>query len=310
VFGWRWVFLGLVLPGLIIAVFAFLLKEPIRGLADSIDVEIDARGLAPAAKDDGKGGKHARKAASEPVVEAEVDAETATSEVNLLSSSVWRDMIALLKNRSLRLVLISQGLLFLGLGGLFFWTPRFYERAFDLESGAASGIAGGMGLVGILIGFGLSIRLGDRYQGVRRGWRVLLGSIGASIGVVGLLILAVAPSIPLSILGWITVNIGFFLSVPAFTASLADLSSARRRGLAFALSVLVIQATSSIAPAIIGAISDFVVAQGWAESSTSLRYSFAFLAIPVIAGIFVALRARSTYDAEAAEARRVDASTT
>lgn len=314
IFGWRWVFLGLVGPGIVIAILVFFLREPIRGLADGIDVERENRGLAaPISEEhqertvevaeDLSATASAGVVAEPPAPEQEPEP---TKDVNLLTGKVWRDMLSLFKTRSLRLVFISQGLLFLGLGGLFFWTPRFYERAFDLESGAASGIAGGMGLIGILIGFGIGVRLGDRYQGVRAGWRVLLGSIGASIGVTGLIILAIAPNIPLSVLGWVTVNIGFFLSVPAFTAALADLSSAKRRGLVFALSTLIIQATSSLAPMIIGGTSDFVVSQGWAESSTSLRYSFAVLAIPVIAGIFVALRARSTYDAEASDARRQD----
>ena len=251
-FGWRWVFLGLVLPGLIISLLVFFLKEPNRGLADGIDVEREKRGLVfPTGK-----GKDERSsgAAGATTDGAEPSPEGSSGEVNLLTGAVWRDMIGLLKHRSLRLVFISQGLLFLGLGGLFFWTPTYFERAFDLEEGAAGGIAGGMGLIGILVGFGLGLRLNDKYQGIRPGWRVLLGSIGASIGVTGLLILATAPILPLSILGWVTVNIGFFLSVPAFTASLADLSGASRRGLVFALSTLIIQATSSLAPAIIAAI--------------------------------------------------------
>jgi MFS family permease len=287
VFGWRWVFLGLVPAGLLVALMVFFLKEPNRGLADSIDLERDRRGL-------------------NPVIEEKPERKRDADDVNLLSGSVWRDMLGLLKSRSLRLVITSQGLLFLGLGGLFFFTPLYLEDTFGLESGGASGIAGGVGLIGILIGFGVGLRLQDLYQGIKPGWRVLLGSIGASFGAVGLLTLATAPSIAVAAIGWLVVNIGFFLSVPAFTASLADLSGASRRGLVFALSTLVIQLTSSIAPAIIGFVSDLVVAQGWTTASSSLRYSFATLCIPVIAGVIVALKARSTYDAEADEARRND----
>jgi MFS family permease len=288
VFGWRWVFIGLVPAGLLVAVFVFFLKEPNRGLADGIDIERDRRGLNPKIED-----KPERKR----------DAE----DVNLLSGSVWRDMLQLFKPRTLRLVLISQGLLFLGLGGLFFWTPTYFERAYALESGGAAGIAGGIGLIGILIGFGVGLRFQDKYQGIKPGWRVLLGSVGASVGAVGLFLMATAPILPLSVLGWLVVNIGFFLSVPAFTASLADLSGASRRGLVFALSTLVIQATSSLAPGLIGTISQVLADAGLADSSTSLRFAFATLVIPVAIGIFVALKARSSYDLEADEARRNDA---
>jgi MFS family permease len=290
VFGWRWVFLGLVPAGLIVAALVYFLKEPNRGLADGIDIERDRRGL-------------------NPQVEEKPERKRDADDVDLLSGSVWRDMLGLFKARTLRLVLISQGLLFLGLGGLFFWTPTYFQRAYSLEEGASAGIAGGIGLIGILIGFGVGLRFQDKYQGIKPGWRVLLGSIGASIGAVGLFVMATSPILPLSILGWLTVNIGFFLSVPAFTASLADLSGASRRGLVFALSTLVIQATSSLAPGLIGGISQFLSDQGLADTSTSLRVAFSCLVIPVVIGIVVALKSRSTYDAEADDARRGDALT-
>jgi MFS family permease len=286
VFGWRWVFLGLVLPGLVIALLAFFLKDPKRGTADRIDLERERRGLVERLD--------------------EVKPKTKEPEVDLLSSAVWTEMRKLLHRRTLRLVLISQGLLYLGLGGLFFWTPSFFQRAYDLESGAASGIAGGMGMVGILVGFGLALRLGDRYVGTRAGWRLLLGSIGISLGALGLFGLATANILPLSILSWITLNIGFFLSVPTFTAALADLSGASRRGQTFALATLVISLTTSVGPVIIGRISDWAQSSGIASEATSLRYSFATLTIPVVIGVFVALRARTTFDADADEARRSD----
>jgi MFS family permease len=323
IFGWRWVFIGLVIPGLIIAVLVFFLKEPNRGLADGIDLARDVRGITFASKRKGSGkGKHGKTVVADTLaadaqagVAPEPQApqntpEPEKTEVNLLTGQVWKDMLGLFKERTLRLVLISQGLLFLGLGGLFVWVPTFFERGFDLGSGAASGIAGGMGLIGILVGFAVSLRLGDRFVGRRKGWRLQLGAIGASIGCTGLLVIAISPVLPLSILAWVTLNVGFFLSVPAYTAALADLSGAKQRGLVFALSTLVIQATTSVAPAIIGGVSDLVVNQGWASSSTSLRFSFVTLAIPVVAGVLVALRARAHFDEDSTEARRRDALTT
>jgi MFS family permease len=286
-FGWRWVFLGLVIPGLVIAVLAFFLGEPKRGTADRIDLERERRGLTPRAAEKAGG-------------EREAD------DVDLLSSNVWRDMVGLLKQRTLRLVIISSALLYLGLGGLFFWTPSFYQRAFGLESGPAAGIVGGIGLLGIIVGFFIGLRLGDRYVETRPGWRLTLGSIGISLGVLGLAGLALSPVLGIAAFAFFLVNVGFFLSVPAFTASLADLSGASKRGLTFALSTLVISLASSIAPGLIGVVSEAVDNAGLASRSDSLRYSFALLVVPVVAGVFVALKGRSSYDADADEARRTD----
>jgi MFS family permease len=287
IFGWRWVFLGLVVPGLVIAVFVYFLGEPRRGTSDRVDLERERRGMAPS-------------------VVGKLDGKREGEEVDLLSSNVWRDMAGLLKQRTLRLVIISSGLLYLGLGGLFFWTPSFYQRAFGLDSGPAAGIVGGVGMLGILVGFSIGLRLGDKYVGVRPGWRLQLGAVGVTLGVIGLAGLALAPALGVAALAFFIVNVGFFLSVPAFTASLADLTGASKRGLAFALSTLVISLTSSLAPGTIGLVSELVDNAGLASRSDSLRYSFALLVVPVIAGIFVALRARSTYDADADEARNSD----
>ncbi len=69
-------------------------------------------------------------------------------------------------------MIASLSLLYLGLGGLFYWLPTLLERTEDLDYDAAAGLAGGVGGTGIVIGIILGSRIGDRGHGVKSAWRL------------------------------------------------------------------------------------------------------------------------------------------
>ena len=66
-------------------------------------------------------------------------------------------------------MIASLSLLYLGLGGLFYWLPTLLERTEGLDYDAAAGLAGGVGGTGIVIGIILGSRIGDRGHGVKSG---------------------------------------------------------------------------------------------------------------------------------------------
>lgn len=275
-FGWRWVFIGLVIPGVVIAIFCWLLREPIRGTSDRIDA-MRADLVTPA-----------EVFTEQPVAEAPAPPEDDRSD-----TSVWDDVRALLAVPTLRAVYIAQGILFLGLGGLFFWMPSLFKRSFGLEEGAAAGIVGMTGLVFISIGASIGIRLGGKYHGVREGWRIRLGAVGVAIGTGGIVMLGVAPVLPVAILGFGIANAGFMMAIPNFTAAIADLTPASRRGMAFSLMQLTIGLASAGGPQVVGIASDTI---------GDLQTALAIPVVPLVVAVFLAYRAHSGYERDAAAA--------
>jgi MFS family permease len=265
-FGWEWVFIGLVLPGFVVAGFCWFLKEPVRGVSDRIDAIRAGR----------------------PDI-AETVAETTQDEVK---SSPWDDVRLLLKVPTLRALYISQGILYFGLGGLFFFTPTFLHEQFDLAEGAAAGISGSIGLVGVAVGATIGIKIGSKYHGIRPGWRIRTGAVGLAVGTVGVATLAAATVLPVAALGFLVVNIGFMIAIPNFAAGVADLTSSVRRGMSFSVMQLVIGLASAMGPLMIGALADWFGFNG----------AYGVMVIPLAVAVYLSYQARTGYDRDVAAA--------
>ena len=156
--GWRAVFFIVAVPGVLVAALVLTVREPLRGLGDRID---QLRG----------GDRHRGAAHGAP------DRWPTAARCS-------REARELLQIRALRGVIAGLALLYLGLGGLFYWLPTLLERIEGLDYDAAAGLAGGVGGTGIVIGIILGSRIGDRGHGVKPAWRLrvalgflLLGAI-------------------------------------------------------------------------------------------------------------------------------------
>jgi MFS family permease len=269
-YGWRWAFVALAVPCLVIALLVRMVREPFRGTADHIDA-VRRGDVVPL--------QHAIHHG-----EPEPPPRPAVAE-----------MISLLRIPALRSIFVGIGILSAALGGIFFWLPAYYERSFSIGAGTAAGMAGSVGFVGIVIGTIIGVQLGDRRTSyawrdnylssdrtrVRR--RIRLGVIGLSTGVGGIIVAIVGVGMPMQMIGFLVANAGFGMAIPNFSAATADLAGAERRGLAFALLQFVIALGTSIGPVFVGAVSDL---------TGSLGGALGLLVVPLLAGALVTRRAK------------------
>jgi MFS family permease len=270
-FGWQWVFIGLVLPGLLVALACWFMREPYRGLSERVDGVREGRVSVETA------------AEPPPVVEGG----------KAVGNSVWDDLRVLWRVPALRALYICTAVLFFGLGGLFYFTPTFFKEEFGVDTDRAAAISGSIGMVGILVGATLGIRYGGKYVGVRDGWRMTVGSVGLGIGAVGVLILALSQALPVAIAGFLIVNLGFMIAIPNLAAAVADLSGAVMRGMGFSVNQLVV-GFSALGPLMIGVAADLV----------SFNFAYALFVPPLAVAAFLGFRAHRGYDRDVEAAER------
>lgn len=171
-------------------------------------------------------------------------------------SAAREDTRALLRVRTLRALMVGTAVGSGALTGIGFWAPEFYERHTSLTSDQASGVVGGLILVGALLGtlFGGWAR--DRIAQRVAGASMALTAITQSIGAVALLIVfldvPIAVRLIFSVIGVAFIVAGF----PALSATTADVVPAGVRGLAFSITGFFSALTSALSPLLIGFIAD------------------------------------------------------
>ncbi|GAB3854215.1 MFS transporter [Dactylosporangium cerinum] len=272
--GWRDAFLVVAVPGAVIALLCLTVREPVRGLGDRIGA------LAAGA------------------------AEPAAAQAPAAPLPMLQQLRELVRIPTLRSVVAGLTIMFFGLGGLFFWMPTFYQRQFGLEEAAATGIAGGVGGMGIVLGVIVGGRYGDRYHGRRKGWRMVLAGTALFIGALGLAVAALVPVLPVQIAGYFVANAGFSAAIPNLTAANADVVPAFRRGLGFAVLNAVVTLGGAAGPFLVGVASD---ALGGSTGAGSLRGAFTVLLLPLGVGAWIIRRGGRTFDADVQRATAPDA---
>jgi MFS family permease len=219
--GWRTGFFLVAVPGVIIALLMLTVREPVRGVGDSLSRW------------------YSGTPTTEPAVPDRVD-------------PMRVQVVTLLRIRTLRSVIIGLSILFFGLGGLFFWMPSFYAREFGLPEASAAAVGGGAGLVGIVAGILAGSWLGDRHHERRvaiGGWSLLFGTV----------FLAGAVSVPVLVpqaICFTLANVGFAGAIANLTAANADVVAASRRGLGFAVLQMLVTLGGALGPWLIGLASD------------------------------------------------------
>ncbi|MEU8798478.1 MFS transporter [Spirillospora sp. NPDC048819] len=286
-FGWRTMFFVVAVPGVVIALLCLTIREPVRGLGDRIEAMRADSGASDAVPD----------APPDPVPDASPSVVSIQKMKEAVREPLALQLRTLLGIPTLRSVVLGLTILFFGLGGLFFWMPSYYQRTYDLAEGPAAAIAGGVGLAGMVIGTLLGSRYGDRRHGLSPGWRVHLGAIGLAVGTTGLAGAVLIPALPGQIAFYFLANTGFSIAIPNLTAATADVVSAGRRGLGFAVLQFLITLGGAAGPLLVGAASDL---------TGSLRGAFTVLLLPLLAGTLVVFGGRRHYDADAAHALQGD----
>lgn len=266
--GWRAPFLVMVVPGAIVACACLSLREPARGESDRLD---------------------------ETGAIDETDAELAAELGPRLGAREYlREVRAVLRIPTIRLLYLGVTVTFLGLNAIAFWLPSFLERSYDLGEGAAAAITGGVGLPAALAGSIVGGAWGDRRAAVARRERIVFMNTTLLLGALGVIV-AFAVHV-LAIQMFISLFAVFFIlvSIPNFAAATAEVLPARRRGTGFAAFTFVLVAGGALGPLLVGALSD---------ATGSLRLALAAAALPAIPGAFVVRRAAHTIDADAEAAR-------
>ncbi len=263
--GWRSVFFIAAVPGVIIAILAFTLREPLRGLGDRLDRSARDGGTADGA------------------------AEEAAVHATPMTTSMLADARDVLRIRALAGIIGGLSLLYLGLGGLFYWLPTFLERTEGLDYDSAAGLAGAVGGTGIVIGIIAGGRLGDRHHGARPAWRLRVGIGFLALGAVALTGAVLLSGLPVRLTLVAVACVGFAGAIPNLTAASADVVPAWRRGVGFAMLQLVTTLGGAAGPLLIGLLSDAV---------GSLRIALLALVPPLFGAIVLLARTTRHYESD------------
>lgn len=267
---WRLAFLFTGIPGLLLAFLSYRLREPRRNQADEDAIELDPHST---------------------VHEAEVrdSAHTAT-----VPKNVVKQFRALLRIRTLVVLIVMQVFAYFSLGAAVVYLPIYLQQkdTYDLSSGSASILAGGVvviaGILGVLIGGYMADILNRRHPGAR----VLISGIG-------FLLCAPAFALAVTIHNEVIFIVCFFITALLInvyngpsTAATQDVVPSALRASAVALSLLTAHLLGdAFSPSLVGVLaSAFDPTPGkvhFAQSMAGQDLSLAFL-VTCVPTLFIA----------------------
>ncbi|MBB4934767.1 MFS family permease [Lipingzhangella halophila] len=259
-FGWRAVFLFMAVPGLLIGLLCWWLREPARGALDAEEAGAptrDSPGAAPTVRVPLRFGRQLRRVLTTPT-----------------------------------LVLVAAGvcLLTFGLQGIFFWMPSMIYRTFDTGAGVAGTVTGTVTISGVLLGTLLGSWLGRRADAAFRGGRMAVAGTGVTAGALVLMFALSQQALPAFAAGLLVAVMLMSTAIPNNFASIADVVGAESRGLGFAFPQLLLTAGAAFGPMATGAVSDY---------SGSLVTAFLVLTVPMALAGLPLIAARWTFGRDA-----------
>lgn len=272
--GWRWAFVIVGTPGVLIALFVYRLREPERGEADrlSLGLAADAGEAKPPGLLTEGVGVFARE----------------------LVSGLRADMRTIMAIPTMRYALVGVSALLFSITAVGAALPPFYERNLGVRPGAAESFVGAILVLGGIPGVLLGGRLADRYAARIRGARMAIPAYcliaGQAVFVLSYLKLPLAPTFIFQVVGAFIIS----LAVPALRAGLSDAVPANLRGAGFGafnlVSVILGQAAAAV---IVFTLADLF--------DDNLRTALLIVSPPVFLGGLVFLKARDHMDEDAAK---------
>jgi len=266
--GWRWAFALVGMPGSVIALLCFALREPRRGESEAHAAGLDMGTVTPIDADQSA----ARMSAREFMAEAR--------------RSLVEELKFIFSIRTMRYVLVGVGTLLFTVSGVGYWMSIYHDRYSDMTVTQATGVTAVVFAVAGIIGTFWGGRLADRVYGTGPQGRINL--VATAIMICAALFLAsfvmpiVAVRVVMQFVGVISISSAF----PALRASMMDVVPAENRGVsasAFALTSTVFG--TALAPPLVGLLSDL---------TGSLVAAFYIVTPPVFVGSVILLRARKT----------------
>jgi MFS family permease len=260
-FGWQWAFALVGMPGSLVALLVFGLREPARGEADGVAL---------------------------PVPEPIPVRELARGAV----ASFRSDLKMIFGIRTMRFVMVGFSVMLFSIAGISYWLAVYHERFSGFTEKESAGVAAGLLTIGGLVGTFAGGAISDRLYGVSPAARITHVS-NAILGCMVFFISSLAvPIVPLRLAMQFVAILSAATALPGLRASLMDVTPVQARGMttsAFALTSTVLGTAS--APLIVGGLSDL---------TGSLVTAFVVVTPPTILGAIILRRARHTIVEDAA----------
>ncbi|WCO66936.1 MFS transporter [Iamia majanohamensis] len=277
--GWRWAFALVGIPGALVALAVFRLREPRRGEAELPETmtweEIEA--LPPRS------------------VEVERASGAEGLSFRQFARLAWTELVGQLKLifgiRTMRYVLVGVAALLFTVSGISTWLAIYHERYSGMSVTQATVFTGGLlglgGIVGTFAGGAFSDRFHHRWKGGRIVIVVWSAVICALLFMASFAIDAVGLRLALQLLG-VTAAAG---AAPGLRAAMLDVVPPDSRGVG--------ASAMALATAIFGQAAAPLIVGGLSSLTGSLVAAFYIVFPPVIAGLFLLLRARHTLEDDA-----------
>lgn len=287
--GWRWAFLLVGTPGSLVAFMAFRLREPRRGAADL--AALGGEGTVPPGVETDPGGVETN--ADSPRAAGGIAGGERPSRQEGLRDFLWaasadlfREIVALLRIRTMRYILTGAATLLFTVQGIGYWLAVFHQRYSGMTLTQATAVtAGTLGFAGI-VGTFWGGSLADRLL-ARKGYRARIDMsvamiLAGSAAFLASWIVEVVPArLALQFAGMLVIS----TVPPTLRASTMDVVPAGSRGVGTsAFAVVTALFGTAMAPAVVGWLSDL----------TSLRTAFLLVSPPIVAGTLILWRARFT----------------
>jgi MFS family permease len=271
--GWRAAFLIVGTPGVLIAVFAYKLREPARGEADKLTAGVDA----------------------DPDADRVQLFEGGIRQFNRdLWAGLKADARTILGITTMRYALVGVAALLFTITAVGAALPQFYENQLHVAKGTAEGLVALLVMMGGIPGVLLGGRVADRYMTRVRGARMAIPAYcllaGNGLFVVSYLRLPFAIAYPLEVIGFLITT----MAIPALRAGLTDAVPHNLRGSGFGF--------FNLASVILGqGIASLIVFPIAGAFSDNYRVAFLILSPPVFIGALILFKARDHLDADAAK---------
>jgi MFS family permease len=275
--GWRWAFAVVAIPGALVSLAVFRLREPRRGEAELPDdmtwEEVHALPPRPPSRTQGAEGLSYRQFS------------------RLALTEITSQMRMIFGIRTMRYVLIGVAALLFTVAGIGQWLAIYHQRYSDMTIAQATAVTGGLLGIGGLIGTIAGGSFSDRYHHLWKGGRIVIvvwTSVGCSVlFMISFVVGPVWLGIVLQFVG-ITLAAG---AAPGLRAAMLDVTPVESRGVgASAMALTTAIFGQAAAPFVVGAVSD---------ATGSLVLAFYIVFPPVIFGLLLLLQARHTIEDDA-----------
>lgn len=215
-YGWRVAYYLTAVPGLICAILAFRLREPLRG-------------------------------AAEPTGRA----------VERVREVTWARVVGLLRIPTLRASIIAETLLYFVIGAFGIWLPTFLQRRFGMGVAGAAVFAGGVLVVGALIGTLAGGWIGDRLSARDPGGNLLVCIAGFAGGGIFVIAALTAPSLAVFVPAFLLGSIALYLYNGPMTALRQNIVLPGLRASAIMAGLFIAHLLGdAISPTVVGLLSD------------------------------------------------------